>query len=99
MKTISPPIMPKPEDRVYRIGCDNKECAAVMELGHAELRYTETMRDGDFYQFNCPHCKRYITVDAKVLTNFLVPTGPTPRGSPEDWTLDGKCFAETWRKP
>jgi hypothetical protein len=79
MKTISPPIMPKVEDRIYHIGCDNKECAAVMELGHAELKYTSDQRDGDFYQFNCPHCKGYITIGSKMLMRFLIPKGPTPR--------------------
>jgi hypothetical protein len=84
MKTISPPILPKPEDRVYRIPCDNKECAALMEMGHKELTHTSAQRDGDFWQFECPHCRKTTTVYD--LKKYLVKTGVQPRDSSGYWT-------------
>lgn len=72
MKTIRPPIMPPEEKRVYHIACDNRECKAMMEVEHKELRYHDDQRDGDFYQINCPHCRRYITIGGKQLPLLLV---------------------------
>lgn len=79
MKTISPPIMPKVEDRVYRIACQNPECQAVFEIAHGELKHEMDQRDGDFSQFTCQYCKRQTSVGSRKLKDFLVPPGPTPR--------------------
>jgi hypothetical protein len=77
MKTIRPPKLPKVEDRVYRIDCQNKECGAFLEMGHGEMSHHENQMDGQWSQFVCPHCKGQTSVYA--LKKFLVPDEPTPR--------------------
>lgn len=64
MITLKPPKKPEKEKKYY-LECANKECNAGMVVDYHEMRFVPDQRDGDFYQIDCPHCKRYITVEAK----------------------------------
>lgn len=37
------------------------ECLCKFEIAYEEAKYVFDYRDGDFYQYNCPTCKRTIT--------------------------------------
>jgi hypothetical protein len=63
MITIKPPIIPSKPKKYYML-CKNSECQAGMVVEEKEMRFVQDHRDGDFYQIDCPHCKRYITVYA-----------------------------------
>ena len=69
MKTIVEPI--KHSEKSYVIPCVNQHCKAVLEVEHRELRYVMDQRDGDFYQFDCPHCKKYVTIYSGDLEEFI----------------------------
>jgi len=72
MKTIEPPKLPPLEQRVYHVRCLHIECEALLEVMHTEFRFTDDQRDGSFYQINCPHCRRYITISEKKLSSYMV---------------------------
>lgn len=72
MKTLCPPKLPKIEDRKYHIECQNRECGAILEMGHGEMSHHDSQLDGEFSQFICPHCNRQTTVYNLKLS--LVPT-------------------------
>ena len=79
LKTIRPPKMPKPE-RVYQIACNNKECEALLQMGHGELKIIHNQKDMEtLAQFICPHCNKTSSVEQRLLKTYLIPTGPIPR--------------------
>lgn len=60
MKTLRPPKC-QPTD-TFDVECCNVACGALLRVARIELKWVTDVREGGYWSFECPHCKRDITI-------------------------------------
>lgn len=68
VKTIKGPK----EASVYHLTCKKDECAAVLEVTKADMRFHSDQRDGAAYVLKCPHCQTETWIDVTALEKYAV---------------------------